>query len=262
MVIDSHAHIIGLASVMVFDYSVKKCLEHMDKVGCDYLIQSSGDGIAHPSKLEGYAKNAIDLFEKTNGRMLTSFVYDPNKGEESVRIIEENASHRAFVGIKIHPSDHKVDAEDERYRIAWETAKKFNLPIMSHTWALTSNPKQVLALPEKFEKYIKDYPDVTFIFGHSGGRVSGIRKAMEIGKKYKNTYFDIAGDILDFGLIEYMTQNVGADRILIGSDVNWYDLSVAIGMVLGADISTEEKALILGENAARIFKIDKHSITK
>lgn len=255
MIIDSHAHIIGSAGVMVMDVSVEACLAHMDKVGCDYLIQSSGDGLGNPASFVGYAENAIALYEKSGGRMLTSFVFDPKQAEVCLRIIEENAGHPAFAGIKIHPSDHAVDAEDERYRACWDAAKRLDMPIMSHTWALTSNPKQVFSLPEKFEKFLAAYPEVTFIFGHSGGRVSGIRKAAALGRRYKNAYFDIAGDILDYQLIEYLAENVGADRILLGSDVGWFDVSVAMGMVLGADLTTAEKALILGENAARIYKI-------
>ncbi len=255
MIIDSHAHIIGSAGVMVMDDSVEACLSHMDKMGCDYLIQSSGDALGNPANFEGYAEKAIALYEKSGGRMLTSFVFDPKQSEKCIEIIEKNVSHPAFAGIKIHPSDHRVDAEDERYRLVWEIAKKLELPIMSHTWALTSNPKQVFSLPEKFEKFIAAYPEVIFIFGHSGGRVSGIRKAAELGRKYKNAYFDLAGDILDYQLIEYLAENVGADRILLGSDVGWFDVAVAMGMVLGADLTTAEKALILGGNAARIYKI-------
>jgi len=172
-----------------------------------------------------------------------------------LKTIETYHDHPAFRGIKIHPSDHGTWADGEEYRVMWELARKYKLPIMSHTWALTSNPKQKYSTPERFVRYLEEFPDVTFIFGHSGGRTPGIKLAAEIGKTHKNAYFDMAGDIYNRHFVEFMVRNVGADHFLVASDINWYELSVQMGMVLGANISDEEKKLILGENAARIFKI-------
>jgi len=182
-------------------------------------------------------------------------VFDPRMAEIDIKMIEKNHDHPAFRGIKIHPSDHGVWAYDDGYRACWEAARKYDLPIMSHTWALTSNPKQKYATPEQFVKFLEEYPDVTFIFGHSGGRTSGIKVAAEIGRTHKNAYFDMAGDIYNRHFVEYMVNMVGADHLLGASDILWFDLSMVIGMVTGADITSEEKALILGGNAARIFKI-------
>jgi predicted TIM-barrel fold metal-dependent hydrolase len=134
-------------------------------------------------------------------------------------------------------------------------AKKYGLPILSHTWALTSNPKQKFSVPERFERFLEEYPEVNFIFGHSGGRVEGIKTAVEIGTRHKNAYYDIAGDIYDRRLIEYIAGHVGADHLLFGSDVPWFDPARQMGMVLGANLTTEEKALILGGNASRLFGI-------
>ena len=129
------------------------------------------------------------------------------------------------------------------------------MPILSHTWALTSNPKQKFSVPERFERFLEEYPEVNFIFGHSGGRVEGIKTAVEIGTRYKNAYYDIAGDIYDRRLIEYISGHVGSDRVLFGSDIQWFDPAPQLGMILGAELSTEDKELILGGNASRLFAI-------
>ncbi len=261
MIIDSHAHLtgqlgVGSFGIMAFSNSIEVCLAAMDRVGCDYVIQQSCIGLSARTDFTGYAEVSIAAYEKSGKRILTNFYYDPRQPEAGLSIMEKYHTHPAFVGIKIHPSTHGVSADDARYRPVWEAARQYSLPIMSHTWALTSNPVQVLSVPEKFEKYLKDYPDVPFVFGHSGGRVSGIRTAAALGQKYKNTYFDLAGDVYDYGLIEYLTETVGADRILLASDAYWFDLAVPMGMVLGADISTEAKKQILGENAARLYGIE------
>jgi len=120
---------------------------------------------------------------------------------------------------------------------------------------LTSNPKQKFSTPEQFVKFLEEYPDVNFIYGHSGGRTPGIKEAAEIGRTHKNAYFDMAGDVYNRHFVEFMVSKVGADHLMGGSDMPWFDLSMVIGMVLGADITTEEKALILGGTAAKLFKL-------
>jgi len=256
MIIDSHAHFAD-QSIMVPDPSLERCLFTMDKLGIDYMIQSLGKSIGHGShaNYEGHIEECDELYEKSGKRIFSYFVYNPFMSDFCIKMIEDNHNDPAFVGIKLHPAVNNLYADDEAYRPAYEAAKKYGFPIMSHTWALTSNPNQKFSVPELFEKFIREYPEVSFIFGHSGGRVNGIKTAVEIGKRNKNAYYDLAGDIYDRRLVEYIAAGVGADRLLFGSDLGWFDPASQMGMVLGADLTTEEKALILGENASRLFNI-------
>lgn len=256
MIIDAHAHLTTSPSVMCFDDSLEGCISHFDKTGCDYVVQVLSTAIR--GKIDDdYINKSIIFYEKSGGRIFSYFYYHPKKSKICLEYIDKYHSHPAFVGIKIHPSDNLVYADDEFYRAVFEKAKELGLPIMTHSWALTSNPKQKYAVPERFEKFIKEYPEVTFIMGHSGGRTSGIKEAVRMGRQYKNMYFDIAGDIYNRKLVEYITKNVGADKLLLGSDIAWFDILFQIGMILGADIKTEEKALIMGGNAAKVFGIGK-----
>ena len=256
MIIDTHSHFDDLA-VMSFDQSLKHHLDMMDRLGIDCLIQSLARALGRENcvNFDGYAEKCLELYERSGKRIFSYFVYTPFKSDFCIGMIEEYIGDPAFVGIKIHPADNYRYADDEAFRPVYETAKKYGCPIMSHTWALTSNPKQKYAVPERFEKFIREYPEVNLIFGHSGGRIEGIKTAAEIGERYKNVYFDIAGDIYDRALIKYIAGRVGADRLLFASDLPWFDPASQMGMVLGADISTDDKALILGENAAKLFSI-------
>ena len=256
MIIDTHAHFED-RTVLLFDSSFEHCMETMDRLGIDCLIQSLAKAIGPGDRpdFENYVEECNDLYEKSGKRIFSYFVYNPFLADFCIKMIEDNHENPAFVGIKIHPSDTGCYADDEAFRPVYEIAEKYGYPIMSHTWALTSNPKQKFAVPERFEKFIREYPEVNLIFGHSGGRVEGIRKAVEIGMQHKNVHFDIAGDIYDRGLIEYIVGHVGADRLLFATDLPWFDPASQMGMVLGANLASEEKAKILGENAARLFHL-------
>ena len=50
-----------------------------------------------------------------------------------------------------------------------------------------------------------------------------IRKTVDLAKIYGNVYLDIAGDILFFGLIEFLVEKAGADKILLGLDLTILD---------------------------------------
>lgn len=256
MIIDTHVHL-GTSSVYTFDFSLDYFLKTRDRYGIDMAINTPGCAIGSASykNFDMHLDECFEAFEKSGGRIVNYFFYSPNHVDQSLRLIEDNIKSKVMVGIKIHPSDNSVYADDERYRPAFEIAKKYGLPIMSHTWSLTSNPKQKFAVPERFETFIREFPEVTFIFGHSGGRVSGIKTAVALGEKYKNAHFDIAGDILDRRLVEYIVSRVGADRLLFASDNTWFDPSVQMGQILGSGYTLEEKELMLGGNAQRIFKL-------
>lgn len=256
MIIDAHAHFDD-KGITILDTSLARCLDTMDRLGIDYMIQSLGGAIGGGkyANYEGQVETCDELFEASGKRVYSYYVYNPYKADFCAKMIEDNHNDPAFVGIKLHPSANNFYADGEAFRPVYEVAKKYGLPVMSHTWALTSNPNQKFAVPELFEKYIREYPEVNFIFGHSGGRVEGIKKAVEIGTRYKNAYYDIAGDIYDRRLIEYIAGHVGADHLLFGSDLPWFDPASQMGMVLGAELTTEEKSLIMGGNASRLFNI-------
>jgi predicted TIM-barrel fold metal-dependent hydrolase len=65
-----------------------------------------------------------------------------------------------------------------------------------------------------------------------------------------NLYCDISGSNLDDGAIEFAVSEMGAERILFGTDGT---MAGSVGKVLDASITDEEKDLIFWGNAERIL---------
>ena len=59
------------------------------------------------------------------------------------------------------------------------------------------------------------------------------------------------------GQVEVMVEQVGAERIMFGSWAPLFSQRPSMDMVLDAEISPEARALILGDNARRVFKLTK-----
>ena len=54
-------------------------------------------------------------------------------------------------------------------------------------------------------------------------------------------------------MIEQLGEEAGADRVLFGSDVPLMDPRSQLGKIITADITDEDKRLVLGGNARRLL---------
>ncbi len=251
-IIDAHAHLGSSREFYYPDISVESVLGIMDRLHIDKMLQTHM--LLFYGKYDEGISESIEAFEKSEGRILSCLVFNPRECEKSLKVIDDNIHKEPFIGIKIHPSLHLYPADGENYNIIWEYVSKNNIFLWTHSWSISpTNPNQVYSQVKLFEKYLKKYPDVKLILSHSGGLEEGIRKAVELARIYPNLYLDVAGDVLFFGLIEFLVENAGADKIIFGSDLTMLDPRINLGRVLTAKIDLETKRKILGLNAGHLF---------
>ena len=104
-----------------------------------------------------------------------------------------------------------------------------------------STPMQLAAVSRR-------HPDVTIFCGHTGGTWElGIRAIRDV----KNMYADLSGSDPVAGYTEMAVRELGAERVLYGSDIQGRSFASQIGKVTGADIPDSARHLILRENMRR-----------
>jgi predicted TIM-barrel fold metal-dependent hydrolase len=231
-------------------------LDLMDSLGIDRSMQVPTAG------LMGCFEEAFEVgesaYELSDGRLVYSLSYDPHYGDECLGWFAVALSRPGFVGIKIHPSLHQTWPEDPRYEPAWQFAAEHDLPILTHSWAVSGyNPVQKYSTPDLFAPMLERYPSVPLVLGHAGGRYHGHLTAVELVKSHPNAYVDTSGDCYAFGFIEWLVKQIGAQRILFGSDLNWIDPRSHLGRIYDAEITLQEKELILGRNASSLYRLDR-----
>lgn len=262
MIVDSHFHLGYVPTFQYFDISVERYLAYMDRLHLSYCLNVHSRGLVTDELEEGMEQN-VDAFEQSGGRIMSYYTYNPNNVQRSIQVMERYPDRNIFKAIKLHPSIHGVYADDPRYEPAWEYAKAHDLPIMSHTWSLSSyNPTQKYSYPPLFENYIAKYPEVNLICGHAGGRYDGIMQTVKLAQQYDNVYMDTAGDVYLDGFIAYLVEHVGSDRVMFGSDGFWIDARTQLGMILEAEVPLRDKENILYENAHKLFRIENDLSTR
>jgi len=170
---------------------------------------------------------------------------------ETYRQVDELLAQPHCVGIKIHPEEHLYPIR--RYGEAlFELAAKHNTIVLAHS----GDP---FSLPADFVGLANAYPNVTLILAHlgNGGGAAGdptlqVRAIQEC--QHSNVFVDTSSArSLTPGLIEWAVKEIGAERILFGTDAPLYATSMQRARIDFADITYDEKRQILCENATRLL---------
>lgn len=115
------------------------------------------------------------------------------------------------------PAGHCHPPNGPKYQSLWEYAAEYNIPVMSHTWDYDSqNPVQDLSHPSLFGEVVQKYPSVAIVFGHAGARYNAYIKAINLAQRYSNVSLELSDDSFLPGLVEYMVDKLGPERILYG----------------------------------------------
>jgi predicted TIM-barrel fold metal-dependent hydrolase len=254
-IVDAHVHT-GYPNVFFSpEVDARSLLARMDRHAIQYSVNlGSMRNLLAGSAAE--MQKAQAEYEQSGNRIFYCGFFDPGRGREDLALLEKAARASGFKGIKIHPSFAKVPADDPRYEPVWRFAAERGLPIVSHSWSASSyNPVQVLSTPERFERYVKAFPAVTFVLGHSGGRGEGRRQAIRMAREYPSVFMDISGDICDRHFLEQMEREQVEQKVLFGTDYPWFDHRAHLSGVYLARISARAKRLILRDNALGVFRI-------
>jgi predicted TIM-barrel fold metal-dependent hydrolase len=76
---------------------------------------------------------------------------------------------------------------------------------------------------------------------------------LALAKKFKNIFLEITYTAVTNGVIEYMVREVGAKRVIYGSDTAMRDPIPQFGWLAYAEISEADKRKILGRNMRKII---------
>ncbi len=153
------------------------------------------------------------------------------------------------VGIKIHPELHGYPIR-EHGRALFAFAERHGAVVLTHSG-------QERSLPADFVPLANAFPGVRLILGHLGFCIDGdpTRQVRAIQRcRHGNLYTDTssAKSIIP-RLLEWAVREVGAERILFGSDTPLYFLANQRARVDAADLPAAAKRRILRDNAVRLL---------
>ena len=249
MIIDDHVHLSrGYADTPAKGAAL--LLHFADKLGIDELCLSLGFGREHeptPDQMRLHNEQVREALACAPDR-LVGFVYlNPAHTEASLAEIDRHVVNGPMRGIKLWVA---VPCSDPRLDPIVNRATELGLPILQHTWLKATGNLPHESTPDDMAALAARHPRAKFIFGHTGGDWEyGIMAV----RPYPNVYADLAGGAPTTGLTELAVAELGPERVLYGSDAPGRSFASQLAKVQGADISGDDKKLILGRNMERLL---------
>ncbi len=246
-IIDIHAHLGPYFNMHIPASDPEAMLGLMDRCGIAKAVLSAN--LSWDSDLVLANSMMLQTVAAHSGRLYGACAVNGNYPELSLDELERCFQDERVVLIKIHPSGTKCRLDDQRMVRLYEFAERRKLAILAHSWLDNDLYGQI----DLFAATAKDHPDIPWIMGHSGGPY-GSRRAVEMALGIPNIYLDITLSMCPARQIEFFVKEVGAERVLFGTDNPFIDPRPQVGRVGLALISPQDKMKIFGGNARRLAR--------
>lgn len=245
MIVDFHAHLhLGGAPD-----EAERLVTAARRNGIE-LLCISGIGSYVPSRREVQVLNELVFTAAEQWPdIVVPFAYlNPMHGPDALAMLDDAAA-RGARGIKLWV------AVKANQRCVWpiaERAIELRLPILQHAWHKYDGNLPYESDPNDVADLGRTFPDLTIVMAHLGG---SWRWGINAVRDVPNVLCDTSGTRIELGQITYAVRELGADRVVYGSDAPGCDYVLTIAKIQSAEITDEEKRLILRDNALRLLNV-------
>ena len=249
MIWDLHCHLGGFAG-RTPDERMASLIGFADRLGIERVCVFMGYPLLHdptPGQIREQNDQVLQALSHWHHRAF-GFVYlSPRHVEFSLKEFDRCVKNGPMVGVKLWVARRAAARELDPLI---QAAAALNAVIYQHTWHKTTGNLPGESEPVDVAELAARHPKVPIILGHTGGEwETGLRAVRHL----PNVSVDLAGFDPTAGVVEMAVREVGAARVIYGSDAGGRSFASQLGKVMAADIGEPDRKAILGENLKRMM---------
>lgn len=249
MIIDIHVH------PRLDDHPLRtaeRLLQHGGKLGIDRMLLL-GDVLRFgydPSQAQVTRINdlTLGLVRRWPERFAGLCFLNPAHSPDFIRAeIDRCLAVPECRGVKLEVA---VNARDPRLDTIMAELEKRGAFLLHHAWYKTVGKAHQESTAADIANLAGRWARVRIVMAHL--TAAGHRGVQDV-KPCPNVFVDTSGSQPFAGMVEYGVRELGAGRILYGSDAPGRDFAVQLARIQGADIATADRDLILYRNAEQLL---------
>ena len=246
---DLHCHLHGVPGNTP-EAQLAKLLEYADRMGIARLCVFMGMEWSYdpsPEKIRRDNDEVLRAVHHFPDRAF-GFVYlNPRHTQTSLDELNRCVLDGPMVGVKLWVAE-RCNAPELDPII--ERAAELKAVVFQHTWLKITGNLPGESTPMELAELAARHPSAKIVCGHSGG---DWERGLRAIRSHKNVYAELGGGDPTAGVTEMAVRELGAERVIYGSDVGGRSFASQLAKVFGADIPESAKRLILGQNLKRLL---------
>ena len=246
---DVHCHL-STAPGETPEERMTQLVKFADRLGIDRVMLSLGFPLQpdpSPQQLREENDQVLRALRRWPSRAF-GFVYlNPNHLDFSLLEFDRCVRDGPMVGVKLWVA-RRCNAPELDPII--ERAASLKAPILQHTWLKVGGNEPGESTPNDLVELAGRHPQAAIICGHAGG---DWERGIRVVRATKNVSIELAGFDPTSGVVEMAVRELGAERVIFGSDAGGRSFASQLGKVMGAEIPEAARKLILGENLRRML---------
>ena len=249
MIWDLHTHLFGVPG-RTPDERMAQLIEFADRVGIERLCVYMGmtwSRYPRPDDFRRQNDQVLQALSHWHHRAF-GFVYlNPRFVRESLDELNRCVRDGPMVGAKLWVALPSREAELDPIV---SRAAELKAVVFQHTWLKAAGNDPGESTPMDVAALAARHPEATLVCGHTGG---DWERGIRVIRPHRNVYADLAGSDPTAGFTEMAVRELGAERVLYGSDAGGRSFASQLAKVTGADVPAAAKDLILGQNLKRLL---------
>ncbi len=245
---DVHGHLTGGGDTPA--QIAGKLLEYADRMGIERLVVSMGYPLVDEPSPEEVRRQNDQVWQAVThcgGRVLGLAYLNPKHTRESLDELDRCVRDGPLVGVKLWIA---VRCHESCLDPIAERAAQLRAPILQHTWLKVAGNLPGESTPEDLAVLAARHPTASFIAAHTGGDWERGIRAIRVTT---NVTAEICGSDPTAGMVEMAVRELGATRVVYGSDFPGRSFASQLAKVHGADLCQQAKQMILAGNIQRML---------
>lgn len=229
---------------------MRRLITYADRLGIERICVFMGMNWSYDPDPEDMRRQNDEVLEAVREfpDRAFGFVYlTPKHVQASLAELDRCVRDGPMIGVKLWVARHCNAPELDPIVTR---ATELKAIIFQHTYLKATGNLPEESTPDELAQLARRHPSAPLICGHTGADWEiGIRAVRDC----HNVSVDLSGSDPTAGMTEMAVRELGAERVLFGSDAGGRSFASQLGKVLGAEIPESVQKLILGENLKRLL---------
>jgi len=245
---DAHVHLAGVPGTV--QQRIDGLLAYAGRMGIERVVVSMGTSFVpdpSPEDLRKQNDEVLRAIAHAPHRVFGLVYLNPKHTQESLREMDRCVRDGPMVGVKLWIA---MECRRPELDPLVRRAVELKAPILQHAYDRVGGNMPGESSPADVAVLAARHPEAAFICAHTGNDWErGIRTI----RGAKNVWAEVSGSDPTAGFVEMAVRELGAERVLYGSDAGGRSFASQLAKVLSADLPEAAKRLILGGNLRRLL---------